>query len=256
MEEEKEKKLKTYKNIRKISTITFIACAVLVINFIPFLYMHENGKAIGFIFLPPAILGLISLPLLLPLQILYFFLSSVYTYIKFKKIPYINIAAITIIGIFYTLYFTGFCFKDMRYWSKAEIIDRAVSAHVWHSCEQEYTIKYGYFPRKKGSALTDYDKITDKCSITFESVKQEAPQCFKDKRQDRCRGTVTHFDKETNTTIKSEIEIYSYDPFYARKIINYPYKKFEVESDLDLYRDGNRYVVSPCGVPKCYGCWD
>jgi hypothetical protein len=243
-----------------ISLILFIICMILLINFIlPLCNISINIRDVS-LRLISILLFFVFVPFL-PIYILYLLFSTIFIYNKYKKIIYINIVSAAILSIFFTLYFTGFCFKEMRYWSKAEIIDVAISAHIWRSCEQEYRIKYGDLPKlenpKRGSSHIDYDKIYSECSIiSFEKVKEEAPQCFTHKRKNSCKGTVTHFDKKTNATVKSEVEIYSYYPFYADNIMNHIYKRFYVGSDLDLFRDGNRFVVSACGGVDCYGCWD
>jgi hypothetical protein len=252
MEEQKDKKLKTY---QKISNLL---CCIFIIFIIPHIVFIVSGKVIFYGFLAFC-LFLISL-LCIPLLIIYILIWSIYLYFKSNKIIHLNSIVLLLFAIFFTLHVTGFCFKEMRYLSKAEIIDKAVSAHLSRSCRQEYEIKYGKLPQLEKptrDGYMDWDKIESGCSVTtFEDLKQEAPQCFQEERLNKCRGTVTHFDKKANTIVKSEIEIYSYSTFYANNIMNRAYKRFDIESDLDLYRDGNRYVVSACGVVDCYGCFD
>jgi hypothetical protein len=113
MEEKKEKYLETYKIIKKTSTVMFVIGVILLINIVVVLYMDD--KIHNSLFVVPVIICFFSFMLFLPLQIIYFLCSAIYVRIKFKEVPYINIISIALICIFYMLYYTGFCFKDMRY---------------------------------------------------------------------------------------------------------------------------------------------
>jgi hypothetical protein len=255
VEERKEKNLETYKRIKNTSTVALVVSLILVINLIIVLSDIHIVKTIIYdmplvVRLMFVLLTVISCLFLLPLFATYFFSSAVYAYIKHQKIHYIDIAAIATIGIFYTLYFTGFCFKDMRYWSKAEIIDKMLSSYIEDNCYAEYRVKHGGMTHDSKTEA----KAIKECSISLESVKKEAPQCFTMFRPNRCSGNVTHFDKDTNSFIKSEIEVYWYGRLRRRIDLNSEYLRFFVESELHMYGRYDGPVIGCCGTIK-YGVW-
>jgi hypothetical protein len=141
----------------------------------------------------------------------------------------------------------------MRYLSKVEITDKIVDIYVNHNCYDEY--------RSKHDNMT-YDSIRHKdvikeCSISFESIKQEAPQCFTDKRENNCKGTVTHFDKKANSVVKKEIYVYSYGEYGHGIFSSFEYLRYSIGSGLDMSEDrDNIPIMGCCGTVKSVGMWD
>jgi hypothetical protein len=97
----------------------------------------------------------------------------------------------------------------MRYLSKGELIDIKLQSSTNSNCNAEYKAKHNINIEE---ALWKNQSIDAKkeCSISFESIKREAPQCFTDNRADVCIGTVTHFDTRMQLVVKKEIEVYHY----------------------------------------------
>jgi hypothetical protein len=137
----------------------------------------------------------------------------------------------------------------MKYWSKAEIIDTMLNSYIKENCYEEYKIKHG-------TTIDMYKNATKECSITLESVKKEAPQCFKTFRKDSCKGNITHFDEETNSFIKSEIEVYRYGKISSHSSPNSEYLRFYVESGLNLNANDNDPIIGCCGTMQGSGMWD
>jgi hypothetical protein len=229
-----------------ISLILFIICMILLINFIlPLCNISINIRDVS-LRLISILLFFVFVPFL-PIYILYLLFSTIFIYNKYKKIIYINIVSAVILSIFFTLYFTGFCFKEMRYWSKAEIIDKMLKSYIDGHCDRKYKLKNN----------NSTEIIKEECSISLESIKQEAPQCFTNRRKNSCKGTVTHFDKKTNSIIKSEIDIYRYGSYSHGSFGSYEYKRYYVNSDLNKYdRNDNSPIIGCCGTIKGPGMWD
>jgi hypothetical protein len=150
-----------------------------------------------------------------------------------------------------TLQYTGFCFQEMRYVSKNEMIDKALNEFVRDNCIYEYNYKNNI----KNIALSN-DQINEalnQCSISLESLRKEAPQCFTDDRPDKCKGDITYFNwyAGVEKVIKrKDAVVYEYSSYFYNAISKYPIL-FHVGSWL-AYTDG--YFVNGCNKDYCIPC--
>jgi hypothetical protein len=188
----------------------------------------------------------------------YFIFTTITTFymtIKYKKFLHPSSIGFITITIFLFLIFTGFCFKSGKYLSKNEIIDTAIKINIQWQCQEEYKHKY------IGDNVTTWSYVQDdvdkKCSISLEGIKQEAPQCFTNKRADTCNGTVTLYDKKTHTLKTSYLKIYSYMGSKFNKISHKAYTYYPIHV-FDLI-DANKGIekatnISPCGKLACPWC--
>ncbi|MDR2081986.1 MAG: hypothetical protein LBP54_08925 [Campylobacteraceae bacterium] len=232
-----------------ISTVLFVICMILLVNLI--IILHFSGYSKDWII--QAVLFLLFIPFL-PFYILHILFSTIFIYLKYKKIIYVNVVSIILLGAFYILYTTGFCFKEMRYFSKAELTDIVTDMYANYNCFEEY--------KSKHSNVTYTSKLQEiankECSISFESIKREAPQCFTNKRPNKCKGTITYFDKEMNSLVKKEVYIYEISGRGDRGgFISYEYLRYFISSGLDM-RDNrdNSLLIGCCGTVKSVGRWD
>ncbi|MDR2080502.1 MAG: hypothetical protein LBP54_01240 [Campylobacteraceae bacterium] len=247
--------MKEQKNDGMISdTKLFAICMILLVNFIIALYLGGNrvGDWYNLIEIVQALLFFFFMFFLF-IYIPYILFSTIFVYFKYKNIIYINIISIAILCTFYILYTTGFCFQEMRYLRKAELIDTMLNFYINIGCNSEYKSKHGDIVYKDAK----HKDIIKECSVSLESIKQEAPQCFTDKRPNKCRGTVTHFDKKTNSVIKKEIYIYGYSKSGHGSFSSYEYIRYSISSGLDMSEDrDNISIMGCCGTIKDYYRWD
>jgi hypothetical protein len=235
MENEKIKRLEIH---QKISIFLFII--FLILFYLSFQVLYKDVYSLK-IFL------LYGIVFLLP-YLLYITVITIFIFIKYKKILFLNLAAVFILIVWLILYLTGFCFSQMRYVSKAEIIDFGLKNKIWVSCLGEYKAKNNI--NEKYLSADNKTVAKEECSFNLESIKQEAPQCFGDTRNDTCMGVVTYFDTETKSTKKENIEIYRLKT--ARTWFKHFCYKFRVLSDI--YKDEGKYSdfpISPCGDYEC-----
>lgn len=238
----KHKKLFHFNSVALLIFICVVALFVLVVV----------GLGIGrnFIFLLPFIFLLYA-----PLYFIYVVISTLYILVKHKKLFHLDAVVFLMFICIITLYLTGFCFSQMRYWSKGELIDKMLQGYANGNCYAEYKIKNNI--QDKHLLGDDYTMATKECSAKFESIKAEAPQCFTSSRPDVCKGVVTHFDKKTQSVIKSKIEVYRWYGDNSGSIGNLPFKRIEISSGLNVDPDNmNVDLISSCGDIKCYSCWD
>ena len=171
-----------------------------------------DGRFIG--------LGLFIIP-----YFIYLVISLIVVYFCYKKVLILNIIAILIIAILMGLNATGFCYKTKSFVpNKVAIIDNAMVGHIEYKCKGEK-----YFREKMGLEEKE-------CSVSFKSIKEEAPHCFTENRPDECRGDITHFDKKGGSIIKGKMLIYRVNEACFRE----PYGGCNF---FDYILSGKRYYI-------------
>ena len=174
---------------------------------------------------------------------IYLVISLIVVYLCYRKILTLNIIAILIMAIIVWLNATGFCYKTMSFVSpnKATIIDEAMDLRIEYKCRDE---KY----TRKKMGLEEKE-----CSVSFNSIKEEAPHCFTENRPDKCVGEITHFDERIGDIVKKEMVIYE---IYERcggwgKCNFFDYviggKGYDIRSALGIDYMGIPYVWTSCG---------
>jgi hypothetical protein len=179
------------------------------------------------------------------------------------------VSASIVLGITFLTFIITTIFESKknacRELNKTELIDIAMKKHVVNICYEEKLfkeciLKGGADDLQKICYGEKWDRKSDdvKCSLSLESLKEEAPHCFTGQRSDTCYGVVTHFDFDKKETVKREMVIYKYSPFtYSYDFLSYNNGKkfYYISTGLDYDPDDNDYVLSSCGTAKCYGCW-
>jgi hypothetical protein len=236
---EEQKKYLKYQKISIVLFCIFILAILLIINQFFKIYIIKDLFAISFIFFLTIFY--------IPIYFIYITILTFYIYFKYSKIFNLNSIVFLIFVITLMLHCTGFCFKEMRYLSKGELIDIKLQSSINSNCDAEYKAKYDI-----NMEINQPIDAKKECSISFESIKMEAPQCFTDNRADVCIGTVTHFDTKMQSVVKKEIEVYRY---YGREY-NYNIMRvvsFSIISALGVSRSGEPPMrISSCGCQDYY----
>ncbi|MDR0468039.1 MAG: hypothetical protein LBG67_04225 [Campylobacteraceae bacterium] len=115
---------------------------------------------------------------------IYLVISLVVVYFAYRKMLFLNIIALLVIVTIIGLKMNGFCYKTKSFMNsnKAAIIDKAIALHIKSVCNHEKDVR-------KEMGLEEKE-----CSISLESIKEEAPHCFTKDRPDECKGDITYFN--------------------------------------------------------------
>jgi hypothetical protein len=178
---------------------------------------------------------------------IYLVVSLIVVYFCYRKILVLSIIALLVIGLLASLNATGFCYKTMSFVSpnKATIIDKAIALYVEDRCNHEkYIIKNMGLEEKE-------------CSVSFNSIKEEAPHCFTKDRPDKCVGDITYLDFESGDIVKKEMVIYEMYETCSElsgrwkncNFFDYALdgKIYDISGALDIGYMGIPYVWTSCG---------
>ena len=183
---------------------------------------------------------------------IYLVISLVVVYFAYRKILFLNIIALLVIVTIIGLNMNGFCYKTKSFMNsnKAAIIDKAIVLRIESVCNHEKDVR-------KEMGLEEKE-----CTISLESVKEEAPHCFTKDRPDECKGDITYFNGYSGfggsiEVVKESIVIYRvneisrryYSCFFNNAIKG---KAYSVETGIPISRPfgtsrGGEYFFNSCG---------
>jgi hypothetical protein len=190
--------------------------------------------------------GLIFFALYAPLYLVYVVISLIVVYFCYRKILVLNIIVLSVIVVLLGLDATGFCHETKSFTpNKVAMIDEAVAGHISYRCNHEE-----YIRKKMGLEEKE-------CSVSFNSIKEEAPHCFTKDRTDECVGDITYFDFKSGDIVKKNMMIYTIhvtcaDYWSSCNFFGYALngKGYSVSSGLGADYDMGRpavYIFNSCG---------
>jgi hypothetical protein len=228
---------------KKFSIVLFIIFIVLTVAVASVWFEISAVRNVFFL-----ILTLFVIFIYYPFYLI-FLMAAICRSIIRRKIDGLNTTVFLILTLLITLQYTGFCFEQMRYVGKNEMIDKALDTFIKMNCVYEYKGKNSI---ERNVSLNDKQlhDATSECTVSLETLKKEAPQCFTDNRPNRCEGNITYYDSHEQKIVNRNAVVYSYSLYFYGFFNSYPVL-FSVWSFLANY-DG--YFVNGCNKDYCIPC--